>query len=145
MTTAHRAIRQALVDLLKTEPALVGGRIFPNRDRSIGVDSPNAIVVRLRRSSSELAEVIGGPTSWTTLVSVECYGRAASDDSPADQVVEDVFARLDSDPTLGDRVMECVPYGGDTLNWDSEELDEKLECITAIFEIKHQTTGRTLS
>lgn len=145
MTTAHRAVRQALVDLLKAAPALVGGRVFPNRDRSIGVDSPNAVVVRLRRSSSELASVIGGPTSWTTLVSVECYGRAASDDSPAEQVVDDVFARLASDPTLGDRVMECVPYAGDTLNWDSEELDEKLECITAIFEIKHQTTGRTLT
>ena len=145
MSTAHRAIRQALVDLLKISPAVAGGRVFPIRDRSIGVDSPNAVVVRLRRSSSELASVIGGPTSWTTLVSVECYGRAASDDSPADQVVDDVFDRLASDPTLGDLVMECAPYAGDTLNWDSEELDEKLECITAIFEIKHQTTGRTLS
>ncbi|NGZ86412.1 hypothetical protein [Duganella aceris] len=145
MTTAHRAIRQAMVDRLKAAPALVGGRVFANRDRSIGVDSPNAIVVRLRRSVCQLASVIGGPTNWTTLVSVECYGRAASDDSPADQVVDDVFAKLAVDPTLGGLVMECVPYEGDTLNWDSEELDEKLECITAIFEIKHQTTGRTLT
>jgi hypothetical protein len=145
MRTAHRALQQALVDLLKVAPAVAGGRIFKDRDRSIGVDMPNAVVVRLRRSGSALSSVIGGPTGWTTLVSFECYGRAASEETGADQVVEDLFARLAVDPTLGGQVLECVPLPGDTLNWDSEELDDKLECTTAIFQIQHQTTGRTLT
>lgn len=147
MTTAHMGIITALVGLLKVDPPVAAGRVYPGRTRAIGVDSPTGVVVMLGRSASQLSAVQGGPTSWQTLVSIECYGRmeGGAPGDAADPIVEAVFARLASDPGLGGLAMDVAPLEGDTLQWDFDQLDTNLACITAKFVVQHQTTGRTLT
>ncbi len=147
MTTKHLQIAGALVDLLKQAPAVADGRVFGARTRSISAEQPTGVVVRLGRSASQLASVLGGPTSWSTLINVECYGRAVggAPDAAADGLLEAVFARLAESPMLGGLAQDVAPLEGDTLEWEFDELDTNLACITARFVVQHQTTGRTLT
>ncbi len=146
MTTAHYRIVGAVVDAIKAA-GVASGRVYRARTRAISVDAPYAVVVRVSRSASQQPEVLGGRTSWKTLLEIECYGRNAggSPDEAADQIVEDVFACLATVPNLGGLAQDVEPLEGDTLAWDFDELDANLGCITAKFLISHQTTGRTLT
>jgi hypothetical protein len=147
MSTAHSAIAAALVDALRQEPAVADGQVYRSRSRAIGKDTRRAVVVRLARSASTLAAVMGGPTTWQTLVGIECYGRGSGDqlDEAADQVLSQVFERLAQAATLNGRALDVLPLEGDTLAWDHDEFDTGLTCITAQFVITHQTQGRTLN
>lgn len=147
MNSAQFGVVSAILEQLRVEPALVGGRIYRSRTRAIGVDQASAIVVRVERSTSTLAQVIGGPTTWATLVNVECYARATGSepDAVADALLVDVFDRLALAPTLSGAAMSFEPLPGDTLSWEVDELDSKIACITAKFLVMHQTKGRTLT
>lgn len=147
MNSAQFGVVSAILEQLRVEPALVGGRIYRSRTRAIGVDQASAIVVRVDRSTSTLAQVIGGPTTWATLVNVECYARATGSepDAVADALLVDVFDRLALAPTLSGAAMSFEPLPGDTLSWEVDELDSKIACITAKFLVMHQTKGRTLT
>lgn len=147
MNSAQFGVVSAILEQLRVEPALVGGRIYRSRTRAIGIDQASAIVVRVERSTSTLAQVIGGPTTWATLVNIECYARATGSepDAVADALLVDVFDRLALAPTLGGAAMSFEPLPGDTLSWEVDELDSKIACITAKFVVMHQTEGRTLT
>ncbi|MFZ3289262.1 MAG: hypothetical protein WA191_20780 [Telluria sp.] len=146
MTTKHLQIATAIVDMLKAD-AVAAGRVYGARTRAISAEQPNGVVVRLERSMSHLASVQGGPTGWTTLIAIECYGRAVggAPDAVADEIVESVFDSMAAGPTLGGLAQDIEPLEGDTLSWDFDELDSNLACITAKFVVRHQTTGRTLT
>lgn len=147
MSSAQFGVVSAVLEQLRVEPVLAEGRIHRSRTRAIGVDQPNAIVVRIERSTSTLADVIGGPTTWATLVNVECYARAvgAEPDIAADALLVEVFERLALAPTLDGTVMSLEPLPGDTLSWEVDELDSKIACITAKFVVMHKTKGRKLT
>jgi hypothetical protein len=146
MTSAQRQIALSIVDLLKAG-GVAGGQVFSARTRSISADQPTAVVVRLVRSASQLSSVMGGRTNWATLIEIECYGRnvGGAPDQAADELVVAVFEQLDVDPTLAGQAEDVEPLEGDTLEWEIDELDSGLACITAKFIVKHQTTGRKLT
>lgn len=146
MTTSHQQIANAIVEALKSA-GVAQGRVYRARTRAIGTETPHGVVVRLSRSASTLASVIGGRTSWRTLIDVECYGRQAGGlpDTAADQVAKDVFDCLAANPTLDGLAMDVEPLEGDTLAWDYDEQDTNMTCIIGKFLISHQTTGRTLT
>ncbi|MFC5551760.1 hypothetical protein [Massilia aerilata] len=146
MTTRHMAIAMALGDHLKAL-AIAGGRVDMNRVRSLSSNKDSAVVVRLARAASQEASMLGGRTSWSTLIDIECYGRDGANDVPgavADLVLEQVFDALAAGPDLGYGVMDIEPLAGDTLAWDFDQLDNSVACVTARFVVKHQTNGRTL-
>lgn len=147
MTTVHSRIAEAIKDVFLLDPPIAGGRVFIGRVRPIGSDKQSAVVVRLERSASLDASVLGGRTSWNTMVAIECYGRSTADapDAVADQVLESVFARLDENSGLGGLAMDIEPLAGETLGWDFDQLDTSMTSITARFVVKHQTNGRTLT
>lgn len=146
MSTSHLQAANAIVTTLQSAN-VADGRVYPARTRAISQDAPHGVVVRLSRSASLLASVLGGRTSWRTLIEIECYGRVTggAPDTAADQIVQDVFAALAATPTLGGLAQDVEPLEGDTLSWDYDELDASLACITAKFIVSHQTTGRTLT
>lgn len=146
MTTQQQLIANAVANLLKQDPGLAGGRVFVGRRRPIAADKSSAIVVRLERSARQAQ--LSPRSSWSTLIGIECYGRDGPNDVPgtvADELVEQVFARLDGESSLGGLAMDVEPLAGDTLAWDIDEFDTSMACITARFVVKHQTTGRTLT
>ncbi|NYE62191.1 hypothetical protein FHW58_003406 [Duganella sp. 1224] len=146
MTTAHRQVLVAVKDVLDAAGVALG-RVYTSRTRSISAETPHAVVIRLGRSASELSRVLGGPTTWKTLVQIECYGRMSGGepDEASDLIVAAVFDALAADPTLSGAVMQMVPLEGDTLSWDLDELDTALGCTTAKFIVSHKTKGRTLN
>lgn len=146
MTTRHRQILLAMQAVLLAA-GVANGSVYCARTRSINAETPHAVVLRLERSGSEIAQVMGGPTTWGTLVHVECYGRieGGEPDAASDEIVEAVFAALDADPTLAGNALDLIPAPGDTLSWDYAELDAALGCTTAKFIVMHQTRGRTLT
>ena len=147
MNSAQFGVVSAILEQLRIEPTLAGGRIYRSRVRPLGVDQPSAIVVRIERSTSTLAQVIGGPTTWATLLNVECYARATGSepDAVADALLVEVFDRLALAPTLHGAAMSFEPLPGDTLSWEVDELDSKIACITAKFVVMHRTNGRSLT
>jgi hypothetical protein len=146
MTTAHRAIVAEIVAVLSAAD-VAGGKVYSARTRAINGDSPQGVVVRMVRSASLLASVIGGRTGWRTLIQIECYGRmvGGTPDDASDLLVEQVFAALAVNPTLNHLASGVEPLEGDTLDWDYDEMDVSLSCTTAKFIVSHQTTGRTLT
>jgi hypothetical protein len=147
MTTQHLAIAQAIVERFKAALEIASDRIYLNRSRALSSDKTSAVVVRLARSASKESSQIGGRTSWSTLIEIECLGRDGADDVPgtrADQVLELVFDNLDGASDLGYGVMSIDPLDGNTLDWDFDQLDSSVACVTARFVVKHQTNGRTL-
>lgn len=146
MTTQHMAIAQALQERLQAA-SIAGGLVYLNRSRALPSDRDSAVNVRLARGASQEASMLGGRTTWNTLVEIECYGRDGVDDvagAKADQVLEAVFDNLDNAEGFVYGVMEVSPLPGDTLAWDFDQLDASVACITARFVVKHQTNGRTL-
>ena len=146
MTTQHMDLVVTIAARLRLDPAIASTRVFVNRSRALGSDKDTAIVVRLGRGASEEAALIGGRTTWNTLIEIECYGRDGADDMPgaaADQLLEKVFDSLDG-ADLGYGVMGILPLAGDTLAWDFEQVDTSVACVVARFVVKHQTNGRTL-
>lgn len=147
MNSAQFDVVSAVLEQLRADSLIAGGNVYRARTRTLGVDQVSAVVVRVERSVSTLAEVLGGPTTWATLIHVECYARATGSepDAAADALLVSVFERLAQSPTLGGRVMSLEPMQGDTLSWDVDELDAKFACITAKFVVKHKTKGRILT
>lgn len=145
--SAHSKIAAAVVSALLAAPAIADGRVHRSRTRPISPGATNGVVVRLARSSSADPQMLGSPTLWTTLISVECYGRGTEEvpESGADEVAVAVFERLASVPTLGGLAMDVAPHEGSTLEWDFDELDTSMCAITAHFVITHQTTERVLT
>jgi hypothetical protein len=146
MTTAHRQLLTEVVAVL-TAADVAGGRVYSARTRAISSDSPHGVVVRLARSASLLASVVGGRTGWRTLIQIECYGRmvGGTPDEASDFLVEQVFAVLAVNPTLNNLAQGVEPLEGDTLDWDYDEMDTSLACTTAKFIVSHKTIGRTLT
>lgn len=146
MNSAHSEIVAAIVALLK-DAVIAEGRVYEKRTRAISGEQPSGVVVRPTRSASHLSSVWGGPTSWSTLVEIESYGRNVGGvpDALADATLAAVFECLAANPTVNDLVQDIAPLEGDTLSWDFDELDTNLACITAKFVVEHQTIGRTLN
>lgn len=148
MSSQHQVALVALKTLLLGVADLTDpNQVFIGRRRAVSAAVQRAIVLRLERSASKEASVLGGRTSWGTLISIECYGRdddGAEPGSVADGVMEQVFAVLDQAPSLCDGFCDIEPLAGDTLAWDYDDFDKSMACVTARFVMKHQTTGRTL-
>ncbi len=147
MTTQHFQIAGAVVDALLAAPAIADGRVHRSRTRPISQGTTSGVVVRLTRSASGDSQMMGGRTTWTTLISVECYGRGTTDvpESGADAIVQAVFERLAANPTLGGLAMDLAPFDGSTLEWDFDEQDTAMCAVTAHFVVTHQTTERLLT
>lgn len=145
MTTAHQLLAHAMESLFKQDPPIAGGRVYVGRTRAISTESPSGVVILLGRSACDDG-TMGSRSSWSTLITVECYGRStAGGVDIADELVQAVFERLDQDPSLGGLAMDVGPLPGDTLQWDHEVLDTNLGCITAKFVVRHQTNQRILT
>lgn len=146
MNSVHFGLIGAVIGVLKMDPPIAEGRVYRSRSRAIGKDSTTAVVVRAGRASSMRAEMVGGRTTWKTLINIECYGRGTSDapDAAADEIVVAVFDRLAAATDLGGLAQDLEPFEGETLGWDFDDVDTSMACITANFVITHQTNGATL-
>jgi hypothetical protein len=85
------------------------------------------------------------PLSWTTSIAVECYARSTGSTAPdqsVDALLESVYARLMTDPTLGGVVIGLQPQA---LHYDFDADAEKTACATLVFNARHRASAGTLT
>ncbi|ARV17479.1 hypothetical protein AEP_00519 [Curvibacter sp. AEP1-3] len=116
------------------------------RRRPIPISSATAVAIRPVQIEVAQAQMVSGmPVSWNGSYAVECYARSGKSTSPdvaVDELVQDVYARLMQDPTLGGVVVVIRPQG---IAYDFDADGELTACATLVFNVLHRANGATLS
>lgn len=136
--TTHMLVRDALIAVLLSAPALAGSRVVGNRRRPMAAQDPSQIYVYLESSAAELFVI--GTMRWSTRIRVECAARAtagASAEDAADALGQAAYARIMADPSLGGAVIDTEPIA---LAWSEDEADTTLAVHQQIWSLTHTTT-----
>lgn len=126
----------AVMTSLGASPA-VATQIDRQRLRPLAKSVQTAVVVRVEGARVyEPMTLVGQVIAWDVQVAVECYARVSSSDAAdeaVDNLVETVYARLMTDPTLSGAVQTLVPQG---LQYDFDADGEQVVCATFLFVIR---------
>ena len=145
MTSMVNTVVTAMVAALESGTP-VAPNIFRVRLRPLAEDTAQAVVVRPEQAEvAQASDFTGMPLTWTTAISVECYGRSMALTTPdvaLDPLIEAVFARVMTDPTLGGLVLSMTPKG---IAFDFDSDGEQTACANIVFTVRHRTNGATLS
>ena len=145
MTTMFNATVAAFVAAL-TSGTPVATQVDRVRLRPMAKTTERAVVVRPQEAGAgESAIYPNQPVSWTTVISVECYARSSAAtpaDVAVDSLLEDVYARLMTDPTLGGVLASLEPRA---LTWDFDVDADQTTCATLVFHALRASQGATLT
>lgn len=135
MTSLANTAVTAVMQALQVAPAVAGsiGRV---QLRPVAKSVASAVVVRPVGASVLESSLPGAPIAWTITLAVECYARAAAGTSPdeaVDPVVQSVYARLMTDPTLGGAVNLIEAQD---ISYDFDVDGEQTACATLIFNLR---------
>lgn len=111
--------------------------------RPIAQASGQAVIIRpVNAAPASVNDFTGQPTSWACAIAVECYARSTGTTAPdqsVDALIETVYARLMTDPTLSGVVINLAPK---QINYDFDADGEKTACATLeIHTLQHATNG----
>lgn len=144
MSTLVASAVGAIVAALQSAPA-VCAHIDRVRLRPVAQSVALAIAVRPVQSEVQQYQLSSLPVSWITTVSVECYAKSGAStpaDVAVDPLVESVYARLMTDPTLSGAVVTLQPKG---ISFDFDADGEQTTCASMVFNVLHRSVGATLS
>jgi hypothetical protein len=145
MSTIVNTVVTAIVSALESAPA-VASQVDRVRLRRVSQQQDNAVAVRpVQTEVAQAAMSPGYPVLWTTMIAVECYvrsGAATAADVAVDALLEQVYARLMQDPTLGGAVLALQPKG---ISYDFDADGDHSTCATFIVHAQHRAAGGTLS
>lgn len=141
--TAFADLTAAIKSSLEQAPA-VCDTILRARDRRVPESKQRAINITFVGARPVEGEINGAPIDWQTTVVVECYAKAAADESadvPLDELVGTVFARLAADHTLGGLVDDI---SAPTIEADFDSLGERTGWAAMKYTVLHRTANNTL-
>lgn len=141
--TAFAAVVAAIAQRLSDVPA-VCDQVHRSRSRPAAQEWRRMVVVRPLDAVLDAFVIQGAPFNVDTRIAVECYGRAASGQSPeegVDSLLGDVYARLAMDPTLGGLVADLTPS---TLTYDFDAEVEATAVATLTYIAKHRVQAQSL-
>lgn len=142
MTTVFSNVVGAIVQALEA-----GTPVSPNISRArikpLAAEWQTAVVVRLQESQLDRMAIRGAPINTDTTVVVECYARSTSlsPDQAVDQLMQDAYARLAADPTLGGLVSDCQPQ---SINFDFDSEQDRMGCALITCLVRHRTQSLNL-
>lgn len=142
MSSAFRAIAQAIVAQLLAAPALADGHVSLPLRRPVPPEWASHIEVRCGLAGGAEPFVGGGnsPRMWQTQVAVDIYARASAGGSPEadlDALLEAVDARI---RTLNLGALGVSQVGPDVqLEWDWQDGATPQELVTYQFTVRHDT------
>lgn len=135
----------AIVSALQEAPA-VSPLVLRVRLRPLAPSVESAVVVRpataVVQADAEIAT--GYPVRWLGSYQVECYARVPAGTAPdaaVDDLLQAVYARLFSDPTLGGAVLQLDPAG---ITFDFDADAEQSVCAVLTINAHHRTVGASL-
>ena len=142
-TLVNKAVT-AIVAVLQSAPA-VCSQIDRVRLRPVAQSVSLAIAVRPVQSEVQQFLLSSLPVSWESIITVECYAKSGAStpaDMAVDPLLESVYARLMTDPTLGGTVVALQPKG---ISFDFDADGEQTTCASMVFNVLHRSVGATLS
>lgn len=143
--TAHDAIVDAVLALLRAEPAVTSGVIEEDIDgTNVPEEADEAVGVSMGSSSPARAEILGAPVDWTTDITITCFARAdgsTSQGRASRALHARVFARIMADPTLGGLAFDLFEP---QLTAERDPADNRLGALIATYPVQHRTAARTL-
>ena len=142
MSTVFAGVVGAMVQALQSGTP-VSDYISRARIRPLAEEWQTAVVVRLQEAQFDRMASFGAPLNTDTTVVVECYARSSSlsPDLAVDQIMQDTYARLAADPTLGGLVADCQPTG---INFDFEQDQDRMGCALMTYVVRHRTQSLNL-
>jgi hypothetical protein len=140
---AHQQLLGLVEAALLTAPPVASGNVYRSRTRPIPEGANQAVRVRLVRSTPTSLAGLQAPVDYATLIGVECLARATGAGVAADEaagpVLVDVQAKLVADTTLA-----AAGYTldlGPQLEWDSDDTDERVGAVIAVYTVQHRATA----
>ncbi|MCX8003416.1 MAG: hypothetical protein N2688_00420 [Burkholderiaceae bacterium] len=134
----------AIVAALAQAPAVAAAVERRSRARALPEALGSAVVVGALGAEPEQETLGFGDTAvWQVRIAVECLVRAgAAVDAALDALVQAVYARLMTDPTLGG----AVPAGlsRPSLSYDYDALDARYASATLLITAHMEATGASL-
>jgi hypothetical protein len=142
MTTVFANVVGSMVTALSAGTP-VSPHISRARIKPLAAEWATAVVVRLQESQFERLAIFGAPINTDTLVVVECYARSTSlsPDLAVDALMQDAYARLAADPTLGGTVADCQLQA---INFDFDHEQDRMGCALMTYLIRHRTQSLNL-
>ena len=117
----------------------VSGRVYRSRTNPVDRAKLPCIIVTPVIEQFEGDHIPRG--TWKTLVRVTIIGRGGDADGALDPVLNDAYARLMADRTLGGKVQDIVPVQN---VWAFSEGDGSNCQISCDFQIQYQTNASNM-
>lgn len=142
MTHRRTTIRNAIKTLLDDTTIVAAGKVFTTRSTSFEADSLPVLNILQGPESASRPELAGEHLMRTSIVDVEIVakGSATEIDVTLDELAEEVEAKMKTDSSLGEEVLDCVlqktsapefntesqtPFGRVTLSYAVQYQDEE--------------------
>ena len=132
---AHQQLLDLIEAALNAAPAVAGGNVKRHRTRPMAEDQSQMVSLRVinSRGAGQLDLV-----DWTTTVGVLCVASTVEPTTPDAAVsglLETVHARIAGASTL--QPAGYLLQKDFRLEWDQEELDERIGAVEAIYTVRH--------
>lgn len=143
MSTAFSKVTSAVMAMLLANPPVCKA-IYRSRSVVIPERDDEAITVQWEQGLPRAGVINGAPIDWQTRITVECYARSTNvtGDVAVDPLLEKVYERLASNPTLGGMVDDLVIAG---IEAENTAEGKKTGWVRLTYVAEHRTNNQLLS
>lgn len=143
MSTAFSRVTSAVMAMLQASPPVCRA-IYRARSGVIPDKDDEAITVQWAQGLPRPGAIATAPIDWQTTITVECYARSTTEsgDVAVDPLLEKVYERLASNPTLGGMVDDLVIAG---IEAENTAEGRKTGWVRLTYVAEHRTDNQLLS
>lgn len=142
---AHDGIIGAMIAALQAAPAVTAGTIAEDIDAAtMPEDETERVVVVMAQSVGDRGAILGNPVDWRTDIDLQCTARAdgrVAGVRASRALHARCYARIMSDPTLGDAAMDVL---GPTLHTENLFADTRVGTTVGTYTVLHRTSAASL-
>lgn len=135
MTTRREQILSRLATTLGAVSG-VNGRVYRSRVEPIARAESPAVIIEPSQDQATIPDAVGRIT-WKMTVRVTVYVRANVPDQAADSIVQNLYALIMADTTVGGYALDIMPT---TISFEMIEADVAAGVITNEFDVLYQTS-----
>lgn len=144
-TSKHLQVRDAVADAIEAQPLFATASVVRNGRRPVPQGTQARVFVFLSNAASTPFAIRGAPVNWVTGVRVELVARDAPGveaESAVDRLLQQVYARLESQPGLGGLSMNLQVTN---LEWGEDESDTTVASCSLTVQVQHRTNNANLN
>ncbi len=145
MSTAFSKIVSAVIAVLAAQPPVCNSKaIYRARTVVVAEQDNEAVSVQWEQGLPQQGTITGAPIDWQTRLTVECFARSVTEsgDVAVDPLLQRVYERLASDPTLGGMVADLVIAG---IEAENTAEGKKTGWVRLTYLAQHRTDNYLIS